>query len=98
MLPDRKTLKNQKLVENAIIEKLKCDILSNFQTMCDAVWKIHMLLQMQFRVNFFGCSRLIQNKGQLMQFLLLHLLTLLVQFLDLFPSNLSHVSELFKNT
>ena len=39
VLPDRSVLKGQKLVENAKIEKLKCDILSNFQTMCTLwVW------------------------------------------------------------
>ena len=31
MLPDKSILKGQKLVENAKIEKLKCDILSDFQ-------------------------------------------------------------------
>ena len=34
VLPDRSILKGQKLVENAKIQKFKCDILSNFQTMC----------------------------------------------------------------
>ena len=34
VLPDRSILIRQKLVENAEIEKFKCDILSNFQTMC----------------------------------------------------------------
>ena len=33
MLPDRSVLIGQKLVGNAKIKKLKCDILSNFQTM-----------------------------------------------------------------
>ena len=33
MLPDRSVLIGQKLVENAEIQKFKCDILSNFQTM-----------------------------------------------------------------
>ena len=33
-LPDRSVLKGQKLVENAKSQKFKCDILSNFQTMC----------------------------------------------------------------
>ena len=32
-LPDRSVLIGQKLVENAKIEKFKCDILSDFQTM-----------------------------------------------------------------
>ena len=31
---DRSVLIGQKLVENAKIRKFKCDILSNFQTMC----------------------------------------------------------------
>ena len=34
VLPDRSVLKGQKLVENAKIQKFKCDILSNFQTVC----------------------------------------------------------------
>ena len=34
VLPDRSVLIGQKLVENAKIQKLKCDILSNFQTLC----------------------------------------------------------------
>ena len=33
MLPDRSVLIGQKLEENAKIQKFKCDILSNFQTM-----------------------------------------------------------------
>ena len=33
VLPDRSVLKGQKLVENAKIQKFKCDLLSNFQTM-----------------------------------------------------------------
>ena len=33
VLPDRSPLKGQKLVENVKIEKFKCDILSDFQTM-----------------------------------------------------------------
>ena len=35
VLPDRSVLIGQKLVENAKIQKFKCDILSNFQTMWD---------------------------------------------------------------
>ena len=35
VLPDRSVLIGQKLVENAKIQKFKCDILSNFQTMCN---------------------------------------------------------------
>ena len=33
-LPDRSLLKDQKLVENAKIQKFKCDILNDFQTLC----------------------------------------------------------------
>ena len=41
VLPDRSVLIGQKLVENAKIEKkIKCDILSNFQTMWKCLkWK-----------------------------------------------------------
>ena len=35
VLPDKSLLIGQKLVENAKIQKSKCDILSNFQTLCD---------------------------------------------------------------
>ena len=34
MLSDRSVLIGQKLMENAKIEKLKCDILGDFQTLC----------------------------------------------------------------
>ena len=34
VLPDRSVLIGKKLVENAKIQKFKCDILSNFQTLC----------------------------------------------------------------
>ena len=34
VLPDRSVLIGQKMVENAKIQKFKCVILSNFQTMC----------------------------------------------------------------
>ena len=37
VLPDRLVLIWQKLVENAKIQKFKCDILSDFQTMCPAL-------------------------------------------------------------
>ena len=33
VLPDRSVLIGQKLVENAKIQKFKCDILSNFRTL-----------------------------------------------------------------
>ena len=36
MLPDKSVLIGQKLVENAKIEKFKCDILDDFQTLCKA--------------------------------------------------------------
>ena len=35
VLPDRSVLIGQKLVENAKIEKFKCDILGDFQTLCE---------------------------------------------------------------
>ena len=34
VLPDRSVLIGQKMVENAKIQKFKCDILTNFQTIC----------------------------------------------------------------
>ena len=34
VLPDRSVLIGQKVVENAKIEKFKCDILGDFQTLC----------------------------------------------------------------
>ena len=34
VLPDMSVLIGQKLMENDKIQKFKCDILSNFQTMC----------------------------------------------------------------
>ena len=40
MLPNRSILIWQKSVENAKIKKLKCDILSHFQTMCCGVTQI----------------------------------------------------------
>ena len=36
LFPDRSVLIGQKLVENANIQKFRCEILSNFQTMWDA--------------------------------------------------------------
>ena len=33
-LPDKSVLIGQKLVENAKIDKFKCDILGDFQTLC----------------------------------------------------------------
>ena len=37
VLPDKSILIGQKLVENAKNQKFKCDILSNFQTMCKSI-------------------------------------------------------------
>ena len=34
VLPDRSVLIGQKLVENAKVRKVKCDILGDFQTLC----------------------------------------------------------------
>ena len=34
MVPDKSLLIGQKLVENAKIQKFRCDILGDFQTMC----------------------------------------------------------------
>ena len=34
VLPDRSVLLGQRLVKNAKIEKFKCDILGDFQTLC----------------------------------------------------------------
>ena len=45
VLPDRSILIGQKLVENAQIQNLKCDILSNFQTMCVLLSKKHNLFK-----------------------------------------------------
>ena len=36
VLPDKSLLIGQKLLENAKIEKLKCDIFSDFQTLCNS--------------------------------------------------------------
>ena len=37
MLPDSSVLIGQKLVENAKIQKFKCDILGDFQTLCQGL-------------------------------------------------------------
>ena len=37
VVPYRSILIRQKLVENAKIQKYKCDILNNFQTMCNVI-------------------------------------------------------------
>ena len=41
VLPDRSISTGQKLGENANDEKIKCDIFSNFQTMCK--WVLQMV-------------------------------------------------------
>ena len=46
VLPDRSVFIEQKLVENAKIKIFKCDILSNFQTMCS--WSVIILLGHHF--------------------------------------------------
>ena len=38
MLPDKSVLMGQKLVESAKIQIFKCDILSNFQTICSPLF------------------------------------------------------------
>ena len=45
VLPDRLVLLGQKLVENAKIQKFKCDILSDFQTLyrCIISWCLRNL-------------------------------------------------------
>ena len=48
MLPDRSVLIGQQLVENAKIKKSKCDILSNFQTMCVCLNDFFLNLRLQF--------------------------------------------------
>ena len=35
MIPDNSISKRQKIVKNAKLKQLKCDILGNFQTLCD---------------------------------------------------------------
>ena len=45
VVPDRSFLKGQKMVENAKIQKIECDILSNFQTMCEISEKIRFYRQ-----------------------------------------------------
>ena len=52
VLPDRSVLIGQKLVENAEIEKSKCDILSNFQTM----WKWVLIQRSIEHVQGFYCT------------------------------------------
>ena len=47
VLPDRSVLLGQKLVENAKIQKCKCDILSNFQT----IWNV-LVLEKKLKVQF----------------------------------------------
>ena len=36
VLPDKPLLKEQKSIKNAKIEKFKCDILGDFQTLCSS--------------------------------------------------------------
>ena len=66
VLPDRSILKGQKLVENDKIEKLKCDILGDFQTLCKCVLRIQSFIkigqrthktQVFFNIRIFEFSR-----------------------------------------
>ena len=45
VLPDRSILLRQKLLENAKIEKFKCDILGDFQTLCRVLLKLNFWLK-----------------------------------------------------
>ena len=49
----RQVLIGQKLVENAKIQKFKCDILSNFQTMFLAKWKFKSDIFADFESPFY---------------------------------------------
>ena len=53
VLPDRSVLIGQKLVENAKIQNFKCDILSNFQTMCLPWHSFYCVSLETFRSFFF---------------------------------------------
>ena len=49
MLPDRSILIGQELVKSAQIQKFKCDILGDFQTLClRSLWFEHWLLWVFF--------------------------------------------------
>ena len=54
VLPDRSILKGQKLVENDKIEKLKCDILGDFQTLCKCVLWIQSFIKIGQRSLILG--------------------------------------------
>ena len=57
VLPDRSILKGQKICGNAKIAKFKCDILSNFQTMClysEFLIKLNSFL-LRIRILLEGC-------------------------------------------
>ena len=60
MLPDRSVLIGQRLVENAKIQKFKCDILSNFQTLFvffyDKSWQDKQAFAFRWRKGHF-CKR-----------------------------------------
>ena len=61
MLPDRSVLIGQKLVKNAKIEKFKCDILGDFQTMCSVIIpSSHIIFRSLYDPkNFLNCYRLL---------------------------------------
>ena len=51
-LPERLVLIGQKLVENAKIQKFKCDILSNFQTMWGQTINLDKCFTWELRQDF----------------------------------------------
>ena len=55
VLPDRSLLIGQKLVENAKVKKFKCDILSDFQTLCHPL-KVHIVKVHDKSITFFFIS------------------------------------------
>ena len=63
VLPDRSVLIGQKLVKNAKLQKFKCDILGDFQTMCTGfashlmIWFLHKRDTSQNTCNTRGKSR-----------------------------------------
>ena len=65
MLPDMSTLIRQKLVENAKTKKLKCDILSNFHTMCpesptEVLLHFRLGVQGYFKLqSLFACAKFV---------------------------------------
>ena len=50
VLPDRSLFIEQKLMENAKIKNFKCDIFTDFQTMCSQCMKINKKSHLNFRL------------------------------------------------